>query len=154
MEWTEVATREVPELNLMDHRSGTPLPRPSIIYEAEAADGVTLNAAVAGSGKGSDPWAIQVRALSPEGPDGPARLPTLEEIQAALDAFTLRGAIMSAGAMASNGPDATRPKPVGFGAFTLVQTGASEDTPAGMRLVLSGGVRAVPGPQHGGSADA
>lgn len=156
MEWTEVATREVPELNLTDHRSGAALPRPAIIYEAEAADGVTLNAALAGTGKGTDPWALQLRALSPDGPEGEARFPTLEEIQAAVNAFTLRGAIMSAGSMLSGGPEGRVVPPVGYGSFTLVQTGASADTPAGMRLSLSGGVNlaGLTGAPTQGGADA
>jgi len=155
MEWTEKATREVPVLNLRDHRNGAPLPRPAIIYEATADDGVTLTVAVAGSGKGTDPWALQIRALSPDGPEGEARFPTLEEIQTAVNAFTLRGAILSAGSMMSGGPDATVVPPVGFGSFTLAQTGAGDDTPAAMRLLLSGGVRATPGPLDApGGADA
>lgn len=144
MEWTEVDTREIPALNLVDHRTGRPLPRPSVVYEATAFDGTALRLAVAGSGRGRDPFALQLETVAAL-EDAPVRMPTLEEIQAALDRFTLEGAVFDVGNMASRGPEAPAPDVRGSGSFVAVQVGATDGTPAGMRMELTGGLRLVDG---------
>ena len=109
-------------------------------WEAMAEDGHRIEAIRGGTGAASRPFVLAVRAHSPEGEDGRARWPRLEEIQEAMNHTLTQGAVMAPAPWQSWGRAAELVPSIGFAGILLFQVGAMEGSTAETRLKLSGGI--------------
>jgi len=146
MEWTE-AGKVSGSLVLGEQ---APVGLEADAWEADAEDGCRLEVFRVGTGSASDPHVVHVRCHSPEGPEGRARFPTLEEMQGAVNHVTLQGSIMSMGVVQSAGRDADMVPSVGWSGMMAMQIGGAEGSPASARLKLTGGISLV-GPNAPGA---
>jgi len=122
-------------------------------WEALAEDGTRVEIIRAGNGSAARPYVVTIRAHSPEGPNGRARYPTLEEIQAATNHVLTTGTVVAPQPWQSFGRAAEPVPSVGFAGILLMQVGAVAGSAAETRLKLSGGIILKPG-QGGGLGNA
>jgi hypothetical protein len=123
------------------------------VWETTAEDGHRIEAVRAGEGTAQRPYVLNVRAHSPEGPNGRTRWPTLEEVQAAMNHTLPAGTVVAPAPWQSFGRVAEMVPAVGFAGLLVFQVAAMEGTPAATRVKLSGGALivppATPGRPHG-----
>lgn len=149
-EWSELPPNQAPNVPSALGPQTVARGGPSQVFTRTAADGVQLTCIVAGDGKAHSPWALHLRASMPGQPDAEVRYPTLEEMQDAVNRFTLEGSVMSMGVLQSSGPDATMAPAVGEAGLAAVQIGGAPGSRASQRLQLTGGI--VVRPQGGPDA--
>lgn len=145
MEWTRNGTAPASLVVGDDARVGQKAER----WEAEAGDGCRLEALALGDGSAKSPHIIHVRCYSPDGEDGKARHPYLEEVQSAVNLITLQGAIMSMGVLRSFGADSAPAPAIGWAGVMTAQVAGVDGSPASHRLKLTGGLSLV-GNRNGG----